>query len=85
MRRMNKTIAFLLCAMSVGCAGTPDWNPNTADQLTPGVSTIEDAKKLFGKPESSAREAGGVTSYMWCARGMCNTLAFDADGTLRPY
>ena len=82
---MNKLFAFLLCAVFSGCVSTPDWNPNTADQLTPGVSTIEDAKKLFGKPESSTPEAEGITSYMWCARGMCNTLAFNADGTLRAY
>ena len=82
---MNKISAALLCALLAGCASAPLWNPNTADELTPGVSTIEDAKKLFGTPATTEREAEGVTSYMWCARGMCNTLAFNADGTLRPY
>jgi hypothetical protein len=82
---MNKPFALLLCAALAGCAGAPLWNPNTADQLTPGVSTLADAKKLFGEPDTTERGAEGVTSYMWCARGMCNTLAFDADGTLRAY
>lgn len=85
MRRMNKLLAFLLFGVLAGCASTPLWNPNTADQLTPGVSTLADAKKLFGEPQSSTRETEGITAYMWCARGMCNTLAFNADGTLRAY
>lgn len=82
---MNKSFVVLLCVGFAGCAGSPLWNPNTADQLTPGVSTFADAKKLFGEPDTTQRDAAGVTSYMWCARGMCNTLAFNADGTLQAY
>jgi hypothetical protein len=82
---MNKLSVLLLSAVLAGCASAPMWNPNTADQLTPGVSTIEDAKKLFGVPATTSREAEGVTAYTWCSRGMCTTLAFDADGTLRKY
>ena len=82
---MIRVLVLLQFAVLAGCASGPDWNPNTVDQLTPGVSTIEDAKKLYGVPQSSSREAEGVISYMWCARGMCNTLAFNADGTLRKY
>lgn len=83
---MKKSCVVLLCVGLAGCASTaPLWNPNTADQLTPGVSTLADAKKLFGEPDTTERQAEGVTSYMWCARGMCNTLAFKADGTLQAY
>lgn len=82
---MSKSLAVLLCVALAGCASPPLWNPNTADQLTPGVSTLADAKRLFGEPDTTERDPSGVTSYMWCARGMCNTLAFSADGTLQAY
>jgi len=83
------TIAVLVA----GCASFgEDFDLAAVDQLQPGVSTIEDAKKLLGEPQSVAKTANGITVYVWMhskANGLTGnssaqsaSLAFGPDGKM---
>jgi hypothetical protein len=88
-------ITFALALTSFACAhpqGTPDAEAR-ARALTPGVSTLADAKALLGEP-SDARDYGDLgTCTTWTRTdvkyGMTTKstflfLCFAADGTLVP-
>jgi hypothetical protein len=63
---MKKFVVVLLAGMLSACATQgAKVDPNKLAQLKPGVSTISDAKALFGEPESSARHQDGTTTLTY--------------------
>jgi len=67
-----------------------DSDPSAASVLRPGVSTLEDAKRLLGEPAYTAPQAGNKLLCVWnpAASGQMSmsskpvTLTFGPDGRL---
>ena len=89
----NKKISALL-AGAVLCSGCmthgAQFDPNLADRLQPGVSTVQDAAQLLGRPSAESRLANGealmqwqyVTGTMVGGRGSHLAVLFDSNGRM---
>jgi hypothetical protein len=84
--RATSALTLLLC---VACATTGHrHNPAGVDSLEPGVSTIEDAQALIGRPSAETNYADGSRLLQWQfihgtpfgASGSHLAVLFDADG-----
>jgi hypothetical protein len=63
---MKKFVVVLLAGVLSACATQgAKVDPDKLSQLKPGVSTISDAKALFGEPESSSRHQDGTTTLTY--------------------
>ena len=82
-----------MAVIVTGCASFgEEFDLAAVDQLQPGISTIEDAKRLLGEPQSVAKTANGITVYVWMhskANGLTGnssaqsaSLAFGPDGKM---
>jgi hypothetical protein len=82
-----------MAVIVTGCASFgEEFDLAAVDQLQPGISTIEDAKRLLGEPQSVAKTANGITVYVWLhskANGLTGnssaqsaSLAFGPDGKM---
>jgi len=63
---MKKLVVVLLASALSACATQgAKVDPDKLGQLKPGISTISDAKALFGEPESSSRHQDGTTTLTY--------------------
>lgn len=56
-------LATLLWA--AGCASTKPVGFEAAQSFQPGTTTMQDAQKLFGRPQSMSRQQGGDIILGW--------------------
>jgi outer membrane protein assembly factor BamE (lipoprotein component of BamABCDE complex) len=92
---MRQIVAFLALALCLsGCVysqtGTR-FDMSKADQLTPGISTEDDAERLLGKPISVVTNPNGHQVFIWAysygtalaiGGGKQLVIAFDENGTM---
>ena len=63
---MKGLLASIVLLLSFACAthGRPV-DPAAVSQLQPGVSTVEDAIRMLGKPTGTSTGVNGVTVLVW--------------------
>lgn len=71
MKKIFALLAFPLLLTACATSGAK-LDQNKLDELKPGVSTIQDAERLFGDPESTTHNNDGTTmlSYGYSAEQM---------------
>jgi hypothetical protein len=87
---MTKAIFSMAAVAAMGCATMRhDSEATQAKSLEPGVSTLDDARRLFGEPTYTSTQAGGNLLCVWSdsdgqmkANSKAVTLAFGPDGRL---